>query len=217
MFDEKFANINSSDKTMFQEVINHLLVHSFIVRDIFDNKEKIIKINPYYRFVERHYDLINEYLGFIGYSIDKDILLGVVSLYNSYTENRIKVDRETSLIIYVLRLIYENEKSETSQTNQGVYITTPTLIKTMMEFNISFSNKRLNGRSIAKSLRFLVAHNIINKVSGSYDEGNVSFYILPSICYAIDSLKIQAIANAIDRINEKQSETDMSNFDGGDF
>ena len=63
MFDEKFANINSSDKSMFQEVINHLLVHSFIVRDIFDNKEKIIKINPYYRFVERHFDLINEYLG----------------------------------------------------------------------------------------------------------------------------------------------------------
>ena len=135
----------------------------------------------------------------------------------TYSENRIKIDRETSVIIYVLRLIYENEKSETSQTNQGVYITTPTLIKTMMEFNISFSNKRLNGRSIAKSLRFLVNHNIINKVSGSYDEGNVSFYILPSICYAIDSLKIQAIANAIDRINAKQSEADMSNFDGGDF
>ena len=47
MFDEKFANINSSDKSMFQEVINHLLVHSFIVRDIFDNKEKIIKTSLY--------------------------------------------------------------------------------------------------------------------------------------------------------------------------
>jgi hypothetical protein len=217
MFDEKFANINSSDKSMFAEVINHLLVHSFIVRDVFDTKEKIIKINPYYRFVERHYDLLNDYLGFIGYSIEKDILLGVISLYNSYTENKIKVDRETSLIIYVLRLIYENEKSETSQTNQGVYITTPTLIKTMLDFNIQFANKRLTGRSIAKSLRFLVQHNIINKVSGSYDDGNVSFYILPSICYAIDSLKINAIASAIDRINNEYNKVDTSALSGGDF
>lgn len=213
MFDEKFSNISSSDKSMFQEVINHILVHSFIVRDIFDNKEKIIKINPYYRFCERHFELMNEYLGFIGYYLDKDVLLGVVSLNNTYTENKFKIDRETSLIIYVLRLIYEQEKAETSQTSQGVYITTPSLIKTMIDFNISFTGKRLNGRSIAKSLRYLVNHNIINKVSGSYDEGNVSFYILPSICYAIDSLKIQAIANNLDRIAQKTN----ANFEGGSF
>lgn len=44
-------------------------------------------------------------------------------------------------------------------------------------------------------------HNIISKVSGSYDEGNVSFYILPSIIYAIDNEKIIAMSNALDELN----------------
>ena len=64
--------------------------------------------------------------------------------------------------------------------------------------------KRLTGRLIGKSLRFLNNHNIISKVSGSYDEGNVSFYILPSIKYAIDNEKIVAMSNALDQLNSQE-------------
>lgn len=214
MFSEEFNNISNSEKSLFAEVINNLLTHSFIVRDLFDPKEKLIKINPYYRFIERNYNLVNEYLGYIGYSIDKDVILGVVALYNVYQENRIKLDRETSLLVYVLRLIYENEKSENSQVSQGVYITTPTLIKTLFEFNITFTGKKINGRSLAKSLRFLTNHNILAKVSGSFDEGNTTFYILPSIVYAIDSLKIQSMSDALDKLNEESKKTQFDTFEG---
>ena len=65
--------------------------------------------------------------------------------------------------------------------------------------------RRLNGRNIAKSLRFLNNHSIISKVSGSFDEGNVSFYILPSIVYALDNDKIVAMSNALDEL-KKQNE-----------
>ena len=217
MFEEEFLSLTNSDKSNFANVINHLLTHSFIVRDVFDTKEKIVKLNPYYRFAERKFDLINDYLNYIGYSIEKDILLGVISLNNIYSENRFKLDRETSLVLYVLRLIYESEKTDSSQANAGIYITTSALIKTMLEFNVPFQGKRLTGRSIAKSLRLLANRNIINKVSGSYDEGNVSFYILPSIVYAIDNTKIQAMADAISRINEEKEKVDLTKFQGGDF
>src|SRR5574344_4726 len=110
MFDEKFEALSNADKEDFAMSINELLTHSFIVRDVFDAKEKIIKINSYYRFIERNFDLVDEYLSYIGYSIAKDIVLGVIILSNTYTENRIKIDREASLILYVLRLMYENLK-----------------------------------------------------------------------------------------------------------
>ena len=122
-----------------------------------------------------------------------------------------------AVVLYVLRLIYESEKTDSSQANAGIYITTSALIKTMLEFNVPFQGKRLTGRSIAKSLRLLANRNIINKVSGSYDEGNVSFYILPSIVYAIDNNKIQAMADAISRINEEKEKVDLTKFQGGDF
>lgn len=212
MFSEDFVKLPASDQTKFGEICNRLLLKGFIVRDIFDPKEKIMRINPDFRFIERYYDIFEGYLKFSGWSMNKDMILGVIALYNEYEENRIRVDREASLILFTLRLIYEDEKQEnsTSQTSgQEIYMTTPGLIKMMLDHGISMPGKKITGRLVAKSLRFLANHNIITKVSGSYDEGNVSFYILPSIVYALDNEKIVAMSNALDELNGKKEDVEV--------
>ena len=82
--------------------INYLLLKGFVVRDIFDPKEKVMRTSEYYRFIERHFDLINDYLKYSGWHIENDSILGVVALSNFYSENRTKIDRETSLILFIL-------------------------------------------------------------------------------------------------------------------
>ncbi len=203
MFEEKFNELSYSEKNQFGSIVNRLLLKGFIVRDIFDNKEKIVKISPDYRFIEKRYDLINDYLSFSNWRIEIDKILGVVTLFNDNDENRIKLDRETSLVLFVLRQIYENERNQTSISGESIYITTPILIRTMLEHGILMPGKKLTGRNIAKSLRFLAQHNIISKVSGNYDEGNVAFYIMPSIVYALDNEKIAAMSQALDNLNKK--------------
>ncbi len=203
MFSEDFAKLTSGDQSKFAEVVNKLMLKSFIVRDIFDNREKLIRVNPDFRFLERYYDLVNEYLKFAGWNLNKDLILGVFSLTNEYEDNRIRIDRETSLILFTLRLIYEDEKQESGSSSQSIYMTTPSLIKMMLDHGIQMPGKKITGRLIGKSLRFMANHNIISKVSGSYDEGNVSFYILPSIIYAIDNEKIIAMSNALDELNNE--------------
>ena len=145
--------------------------------------------------------MINSYLSFSNWRIEKDAILGVVALLNENNENHIRLDRETSLLIFTLRLIYETERDQSSSTSEAIYLTTQSLIRTMLEHGILLPNKKLTGRNLAKSLRFLVQHNILNKVSGNYDEGNVAFYILPSIVYALDNEKVAAMSNALDQIN----------------
>ena len=205
MFNEDFVKMPPSEQNEFASVVNTLLLRGFVVRDIFDPREKLMRTNETYRYIERHFDLIADYLKFSGWNLERDAILGVVALSNFYTENRIRLDRETSLVLFALRLIYEHEKNESNSANQAIYITTPGLIKTMSDDGVVMPGKRLNGRSIAKSLRFLNNHSIISKVSGSFDEGNVSFYILPSIVYALDNDKIVAMSNALDEL-KKQNE-----------
>lgn len=200
MFETEFEKLSNSEQNEFARVTNTLLLKSFIVRDVFDNKEKAMRINPDYRFIERHFDLINDYLKYTNWMMEKDVLNGVVALINLNEQNRLRMERETSLILFVLRLIYETEKNESSQTGEAIYITTPTLLKTMIDHNITMSGKRMSGRLFAKSLRFLANHNIIAKVSGSYDEGNVAFYILPSILFAVDNQKIKAMSEALEQL-----------------
>ena len=205
MFSEQFAQLSGSDQTRFAEIVNKILLKGFVVRDIFDSREKIIRVNPDFRFIERQFDLINDYLKFSGWVLNKDLILGVFYLINTFEDNRIRIDRETSLVLFTLRLIYEDEKEEGgSSSTQSIYMTTPSLIKMMVDHGITMPGKRLTGRLIGKSLRFLNNHNIISKVSGSYDEGNVSFYILPSIKYAIDNEKIVAMSNALDQLNSQE-------------
>lgn len=205
MFSEQFAQLSGSDQTRFAEIVNKILLKGFVVRDIFDSREKIIRVNPEFRFIERQFDLINDYLKFSGWVLNKDLILGVFYLVNTFEDNRIRIDRETSLVLFTLRLIYEDEKEEGgSSSTQSIYMTTPSLIKMMVDHGITMPGKRLTGRLIGKSLRFLNNHNIISKVSGSYDEGNVSFYILPSIKYAIDNEKIVAMSNALDQLNSQE-------------
>ncbi len=206
MFEEKYNELSYGEKNQFGSVINRLLLKGFVVRDLYDNKEKIVKISPDYRFIEKYYELINDYLSFSNWRIEIDKILGVVSLFNDNDENRIRLDRESSLVLFVLRQIYENERNQTSLSGESIYITTPILIRTMLEHGITMPGKKLTGRNIAKALRFLANHNIITKVSGNYDEGNVAFYILPSIVYALDNEKIAAMSQALDNLNRREDE-----------
>lgn len=204
MFEEEFVALPRSEQDQFAEVVNSLLSSSFIVRDLFDRREKTMKINPQFRFLERYYDLVNSYLAFSGWEMDRDLINGVFSIRNTYDQNRYRLDRETSLIAFVLRLIYESEKSESSQTGESIYVTTPTVLKVMLDRGITLPGKRLSGRLIGRTLRELNRFNIIARVSGSFDEGNVAFYITPAIIYAIDNDKIAAMSTALDELAARE-------------
>lgn len=211
MFEEAFLQLTRADQDAFAKAINELLLNSFIVRDEFDRREKTIKINPTYRFIERYYDLINAYLSFADWRVDKDLILGVFSLVNEYNHNRLRFDREVSLVLFVLRLIYEEERKEGGHVGDSVYLTTPLVMKVMHDRGIGFPNKRLSGRLIGRCLKEIAAHNIIARVSGSYDEGNVTFYLLPSITFAVDNEKIVAISEALEKLALRDAGTEGGN------
>lgn len=205
MFEEEFVKLSSRDQNEFARIVNALMLKSFVVRESFDSREKMMKINPEYRFIERYYEIFEEYLKYSGWHLEKDVTNGVIAIYNEYEQNRLRIDRETSLILFTLRLIYETKKAESNAPGESLYMTTPELLKTMIEYGITMQGKRLTGRLLGRSLRFMAAHNIICKVSGSYDEGNVTFYILPSITFAVDSQKIAAMSDALERLKEGET------------
>lgn len=205
MFEEEFIKLSHSDQNEFARVVNTLMLKSFVIRESFDSREKLMKINPEYRFLERHYELVENYLKYSGWILEKDVASGVIAISNDFEQNRLKIDRETSLILFTLRLIYETQKTESNSAGESLYMTTPELLKTMLEYGITMQGKRLTGRLLGRSLRFMAAHNIIAKVSGSYDEGNVAFYILPSITFAVDNQKIAAMSEALDKLKEGET------------
>ena len=147
MWTESYDKLNNSEKEEFKRLANLLLSKTFVTRDTFDVKESMMKINTDYRFIERHFELFSNYLSYSGWEVRKDNQYGVISVENVYEYNRMKLDRFTTLLLYTIRLIYEEERERVSLRNE-IMATTGQIIHKMITLNL-FKKKPADRRDCA--------------------------------------------------------------------
>lgn len=207
MFEEQYESLRAAEKEEFAHCVNTLMLKSFILRDYYDRNAKMMRSSKEYSFIDRNFDLVSEYLSYSGWIISKDSRRGVISLTNEYSENHIKLDLITSLMIYGLRYVYENQRSEESLT-QEVFFTSAELIQTLMNLHLIRPDKRPSFASLGSCFRFLDSHNIISRISGDFKERNLQFYIMPSILFVIDNEMIASIYESIESLPDEEN-TDL--------
>lgn len=203
MFEEEYNKLSNKDQETFAKVVNNLMLKSFVLRENYDRPTKMMKANPDYYFIERNIDLIRDYMQFSGWIVDKDSRLGVVQIANEYSDNRIRIDFLTSLIIYALRYAYEVEKEQNQMTEQ-VYFTTSSLLQLLIDKSLIRLDKRPSAMAFASSLRFLDNHNIIARIRGEFRERDFEFYIMPSILFVIDNEKINRIFDEVEKYGSEE-------------
>lgn len=187
MFEEKYEKLNMTDKENFRRLINYLLGHSFLVSADFDFEDGIRRSNPDYLFVERHFELFEEYLLFAGFRLTRDTGYGVIALASEYEYNHYKFDKMTTLFIYCLRLIYEEEREKLSLA-QEVFTATGDLVHKLLSVN-AVSRKPANIQ-IRNSLRTLAKFQIISKVDGLWESADTRLLIRPTILFIVSNERI---------------------------
>lgn len=208
MWTEDFERLNNSEKEEFKRLANLLLSRTFITRDYYDSKESMMKVNPEYRFIERHFELFSSYFSYSGWAVLKDNQYGVISMENIYEYNRLKLDRFTTLMLYTIRLIFEQERERISLRNE-IMTTTGQIIHKMITMNIF--KKKPSDRDISESLRLLSNHNLIQKISGQWENADARIMILPSILFVLTNEKISRVfelLGAEEALNQEESETE---------
>lgn len=98
----------------FRRMVNKLLSHSYLLSRSYDFTDHIARTNPEYLFVERNFELFQEYFSYSAFHLERDNNYGVISLQSEYDENRLRLDKQSMLILYTLRLIYEEERERSS-------------------------------------------------------------------------------------------------------
>jgi len=196
MWVENYEKMNNSEREEFKRLVNLLLSKTFIMRDFYDVKDSMMKINPEYRFIERHFELFSAYLSYSGWEARKDNQYGVIGIENVYEYNRLKLDRFTTLILYTVRLVFEEERERISLRNE-IMTTTGQIIHKMITLNII--KKKPSDREMSESLRLLSYHNLIQKVSGIWENADSKILILPSILFVVSNEKISRIFELLDQ------------------
>lgn len=211
MWAEEYEKLSSSEKEEFRRLLNLILSRTFIVRDVYDPKEGMMRVNPEYRFVERNFVLFSEYLWFSGWTLYKDSQYGVIALVNTYEYNRVRLDRNTTIILFILRLIFEEEREKVTLRKE-VLTSTGQIIHKML--TLGLIKKKPSDRDLNVALRQLAYYNIIQKLEGRWEDPDNKLLILPSILFVVTNEKISRIYEVLG--DEEDSDQEGEEAEGQD-
>lgn len=218
MFEEKYEKLSMTEQEAFKRIINWLLAHTYLLQGnyVFDDSMK--RTNPDYLFVERNFELFQDYLGYSGFCLERDSNYGVIFISSSYEFNRVKFDKATTLMLYVLRLIYEEEREKLS-LSRDVFTSTGDLVHKMISLGVI--KKKPSNLMLRDSLRTLNRFRIIEKPEGSWEAADTKLLILPTILFIVTNERISNMYRLIDeepggdglREDEENEETDQDAAD----
>ena len=201
MFEQEFEKLNMADQEAFRRMVNWLLAHTYLLQGDYAFEDNMRRTNPDYLFVERNFELFQSYLEYAGFRLERDTNYGVISLASSYEFNRIKLDKLTTLMLYVLRLIYEEEREKLS-LSRDIFTTTGDLVHKMISLGVI--KRKPATLSLRDSLRTLNRFRIVEKVDGPWENADTRLLILPAILFVVTNERISNMYQLIDEEGEHE-------------
>ena len=211
MFEEAFEKLNLTEQETFRRIVNWLLAHTYLLQGTYAFEDNMNRTNPDYLFVERNFELFQDYLEYAGFRLERDSNYGVIFLSSSYEFNRIKLDKATTLMLYVLRLIYEEEREKLS-LSRDIFTTTGDLVHKMLSLGV-IKRKPAN-LTLRDSLRTLNRFRIVEKVDGPWENADTRLLILPTILFIVTNERISNMYQLIDE--EETAENEETEADAAD-
>lgn len=206
MIDERYEKLGTKDKENFTRILNKLLRVNYINRDVYNAREKEMRINYEYRFIDRNYLLYEEYLSLGGWSLNKDDRFGVIYIMSQFEYNRKRINKFTTQILLTLRLIYDEER-ENLTLKKEVSLTVHDLVQKMMSLGIV--NKRPAYKDLHGALQDLSSVQIVERIDGIWKEPDTRFLIYPSILFILSNAKINELSELIEQFNNIDDEGDV--------
>ena len=98
MFEQDYNALYESEKEEFRRVANYILSKTFIVRDVYDKQAKKMITSSEFLFMERYYDIFENYLSIAGWKLTKEPIEGIYWVENIYGQNKAKFDSFSTYI-----------------------------------------------------------------------------------------------------------------------
>ncbi len=203
MFDEEYEKLTMNEKSKFQQMTNWLLAHTYLVQNTYEKDGSIANANMDYIFVERNFTLFSSYFSFAGFKLEKDSNYGVISLSSEFEYNREHFDKLTTQILYILRLIYEEEREHVSLIKESV-TEVGKIVHKMITLGVI--KKKPADRDLHKSLALLSKFQVIMRLDGKWESAETKLIILPTILFIVSNERISSLYSLVGDDNEEGEE-----------
>lgn len=202
MWQTEFEKLSLRDQRLFKEVANKLLAVNFLV------KTKESNTSAYY-FAEAHYELLKDYFSVIDWNLEINRSIGVVSLKNLEARNRINLRINESIVLLILRLLYEQNSDAIDMINHvEVKIAD---IHDLFAI-LGLESRILNRKKMNDILGVFKRFNLIEAENTQALSTEDSIFILPSIVFAIEATSISDVLSKLRDYSDNDSlENENSN------
>lgn len=198
---EKYDELNLSQKQLFAKTCLKLLQNSFIARDKEDNKEM-------YYFLLSFKNYFDEYFDIMGFEIVLDREMGAIQLVHTEGTNLLRLKKEETLVLLILRILYHQHLVKTS-VNDNIVIRVDEIHQYYDSLELK---KKINKTDLVKILRTYRRLNLIDPL-GDITKANTKIVIYPTILLAINTQAINDVYNLITNIEDKNEGEDNEETD----
>ena len=104
---DSYERLTNVQKATFKDIANKLLASTFLARDKKDNKDN-------YYFVVSYKEVFDEFFAILGYEVKLDQGVGSIMLKSDQNTGFLKLRRDETIILLILRILYHERLKETS-------------------------------------------------------------------------------------------------------
>ena len=189
-----YETFNVTQQNQFKDTANKLLSNTFLCRDKKDNKEN-------YYFLMSYKEVFDEFFKILGYEINLDTTLGTVMLEGASASNTLKLKRDESIILLILRLLY-HEKAKDASLNDNIICSVADVHE---KYDYLQIKRKLNKTDLVSSMRLFRRYNLI-EITGDITTSTCRIVILPTILMAIKSEDVTSVYQTIMHITNEEAD-----------
>lgn len=122
------------------------------------------------------------------------------------------LDKFTTIILYILRLMYD-QKTENLNLTEQIIVSVSEIISTLNEIG-AYDKRKPAQSEIRNALRTISRFNLIQKIDGVYENPETKIIILPSILFVISAENITKINDNIKASKDVIEDEEVEEMDG---
>ena len=175
------------EKDEFKRICNRLLSVCFLCRNNVTNKSD-------YYFVLKFRDKFSNYLGILGYRLEINEEYGVIQLVNMQNYNRLNLKLYESVILLILRILFDEKKRELSASDEVIVNLGDIHDKYL---SLKIRDKMLDKTTLRNALSLFRRFQLIDPLDKDLNNEESRILIYDSVLMAV---RVEDIKQAYDKL-----------------
>lgn len=186
---EIFEGMLQKDRDEFTRISNRLLSQCFVCKKDEANRAD-------YYFIIKYKDKFTEYLSVLGYKLDINEEYGVAQLVNTQNYNRYNMKLIESIILIILRILYDEKKRELSVSDE-VLVNIGDIHEKFMSLKIR--DKMIDKTTLRNAISTMRRFHLAEPIDRDLSNEDARIIIYDSILMALRVEDIQAAYNKLEK------------------